>query len=306
MVDIELLTTKLLSQTTFFSQRQKALQMETLVFKTESIELQIWHKKRERDQAYQNKPAQTHPGSLQSQYQGQLEQQAKKYETELNQQAILIQRQTRMCDQLQTDCHRLESQKANLDKLIQDKSKILDEKDNKITRLNYEIRAQKQIAQGADRYDPRFYEQEKRRLNQNFQERESRWTAHTHQMEDKFDELLEGFDRMTNAAMEFDTDRMRYDRKIDELNKHVSHLEIELIEEKIKRIGFSHGEPPTTQLLRKEFRQLVADIKKAHQIRMEQEAEEIRRLQIQLEEMHNTNHTNAAYKYQQSMATQTD
>ncbi|KAI8087011.1 uncharacterized protein B0P05DRAFT_465765 [Gilbertella persicaria] len=192
-----------------------------------------------------------------------------------------------MCDQLQTDCHRLESQKANLDKLIQDKSKILDEKDNKITRLNYEIRAQKQIAQGAD-------------------QRESRWTAHTHQMEDKFDELLEGFDRMTNAAMEFDTDRMRYDRKIDELNKHVSHLEIELIEEKIKRIGFSHGEPPTTQLLRKEFRQLVADIKKAHQIRMEQEAEEIRRLQIQLEEMHNTNHTNAAYKYQQSMATQTD
>ncbi|KAI8373513.1 hypothetical protein EDC96DRAFT_419403, partial [Choanephora cucurbitarum] len=181
--------------------------------------------------------------------------------------------------QLEDDIHRLSDRKVDLESAIHSKSRLLDEKDRRITQLHLQLQSQKQASQT-----------KKKRLSESFQQREACWTSHTHKKEDQFDELLENFDRLTNMAMEFDTDRMRYDKRISQLNHNVSGLEMELITHKIKRLGFNNQEPPTTQLLRKEFRQLVADIKEAHQIRMEQEAEEIRRLQLQLEEMHNTNH----------------
>ncbi|KAI9260962.1 hypothetical protein EDC94DRAFT_503461, partial [Helicostylum pulchrum] len=185
------------------------------------------------------------------------------------------------------DCQRLNLEKSNMDNLIKEKSRALDQQDNQISRLNADIRTQKQ-----------------ERLKKVFAAREEEWTQHTHSMEDSFDELLENFDKLTNTAIEFDSHRMRYDRTVDDLNQNIHQLELELIEEKVKRIGCSQSEPTTTALLRKEFRVLVADIKRSHQERMDQEAQEIKRLQSQLQELQdsNANHKFTGY----SMAIQTD
>jgi chromosome segregation ATPase len=311
---MELLSTKLLSLISLYPQRHMATKMELLQYKSESIELQIWEKTRQRDEL--NNPTtpestNTEDPALKSRYQKQLNDQAQQYENDIHQQAILLQRNTRMHQQLETECVQLRSQKNSLDTLVKEKSRLLDEQDNKISRLNYDIRDQQKRAATSSRSPSPFsnnreFEAEKNRLKHDFQVREDQWTSHTHQMEDQFDELLDNFDKLTNTAIEFDSHRMRYDKRLDTLNRQRNQLEMELIEEKVKKIGYGQqGElAPTTQALRKEFRLLVADIKKTHQQRLDQEADEIRRLQMQLEELQKDTN-NSHYKYQHSMATQT-
>ncbi|KAI8647879.1 hypothetical protein BD408DRAFT_330150, partial [Parasitella parasitica] len=215
--------------------------------------------------------------------------------------------------QLESSCNQLSSEKSELDRLVQEKSRQIDQQDNEMSRLNHELRnlhhpppqLKSKIPSHDDNADGLHIEAEKIRLKKHFENRESRWTSHTTMMEDGFDQLLDNFDKLTNSAIEFDSHRMRYDRRIDDLHKSISNLELQLYDEKIKKIGYEagHEQAPTTVSLRKEFRILVADIKRTHQLRMEREAEEIRRLQLQLQELQNTN--TKSYKYQHSMATQT-
>ncbi|KAI7893837.1 uncharacterized protein EV154DRAFT_416074 [Mucor mucedo] len=210
-----------------------------------------------------------------------------------------------MCDQLQIDCSKLKSVKLGLDNLVREKSRILDDKDNQISRLNADLRTRQHQAQKANNapYRPENRD-EKEKMKKQFLEKEARWTEHTHNMEDRFDELLENFDKLTNTAIEFDSSRMKFDRTIDNLNGKINKLEVELLDEKVHKIGYSQGESPTTASLRKEFRLLVAEMKNTHQTRMDREAQEIHRLQSQLEELQN----NGSNKYVRSntMAIQTD
>lgn len=315
LVHMELLSTKLLSLISLYPQRQMAIKMELLQYKSEAIELQILEKKRQRDEHDEKtpEPVNLEDPALKSQYEKQLSDQAQHYENDIHQQAILLQRNTRMHQQLETECAQLRSQNLSLDTLVKEKSRTIDEYDNKISRLNYDIRDQQKRATTPNLNrspspfsNNREFEAEKNRLKRDFQVREDQWTFHTHQMEDQFDELLDNFDKLTNSAIEFDSHRMRYDKRLDTLNRQRNQLEVELIEEKVKKIGYGQqGElAPTTQALRKEFRLLVADIKKTHQQRLDQEAEEVRRLQMQLEELQKDTN-NSHYKYQHSIATQT-
>lgn len=304
LVDMELKSTKLLATVTSYSSRQRALKFELLQFKGESIELQIWDRLREM-QEHTNIPPATAPVPITTvdtnQYKQQLKEQSLFYESNIEQQNITLERNSQQYHQLELDCQRLNREKSNLDDLIKEKSRALDQQDNQISRLNADIRTQKQVKN--EPYRPES-NQEKERLKKVFAAREDEWTQHTHSMEDSFDELLENFDKLTNTAIEFDSHRMRYDRTVDDLNRNIHQLELELIEEKVKRIGCSQSEPTTTASLRKEFRILVADIKRSHQARMDQEAQEIKRLQLQLQELQdsNTNHKFAGY----SVAIQTD
>lgn len=315
LVDMELLSTKLFSLISLYPQRQMAIKMELLQYKSESIELQIWEKKRQKDEDNHVNLEQVkmEDSALKSRYQTQLNTQAKKYEHDIHQQTALLQRNTSMHQQLETECEQLSSQMATLDTLVKEKSRAIDEQDNKISRLNYDIRdlQKKAAAPNSNGSHSPFsnnkeFEAEKNRLKRDFQAREEQWTSHTHQIEDQFDELLDNFDKLTNTAIEFDSHRMRYDKRLDTLNRQRNKLEVELIEEKVKKIGYGQqGElAPTTQALRKEFRLLVADIKKTHQQRLEQESEEIRRLQMQLNDLQKDT-SNSNYKYQHNMATQT-
>jgi hypothetical protein len=321
MIDMEILSTKLLSQISIFPQRQMALRMELMQYKSESLEIRIWEKKRQRNEDADNlseamtnhrngNNSQLSTHAIKQRYQKQLEDQAKFYEDDLSKQNSLLQRNTQMHQHLESTCNELVSEKSELDKLVQDKSRQIDQQDNEISRLNHELRnlrnpPSQQSAINNDPINNQFIEEEKRRLKQDFGKRESRWTSHTTVMEDRFDQLLDNFDKLTNSAIEFDSHRMRYDKKIENLHQNINNLEMELYDEKIKRIGYgiASKEAPTTVSLRKEFRLLVADIKKTHQHRMDSEADEIRRLQMQLQELQNTN--TKSYKYQHSMATQT-
>lgn len=326
MIDMELLTTKLLSHVSLFPQRQMAYKMELMQYQSESLELCIWDKRRQRNEEADNlsqalaSHAQGGSGhnnviAIKQRYQKQLEDQAKSYEADISKQQVSLQRTTQMKQHLEATCNDLVSEKSELEKLVQEKSRQIDQQDNEMSRLNHELRNLRHPPAAAatsptpprSKADEQFIEQEKKRLKQDFEKRESRWTSHTTLMEDRFDQLLDNFDKLTNSAIEFDSHRMRYDKKIEDLHHSINNLEMELYDEKVKRIGCSEdgsgAAAATTVSLRKEFRLLVADIKKTHQQRMDREADEIRRLQLQLQELQNTN--TKSHKYQQSMATQT-
>ncbi|KAL9549577.1 hypothetical protein MBANPS3_005143 [Mucor bainieri] len=326
MIDMELLTTKLLSHLSVFPQRQMAYKMELMQYQSESLELRIWDKRRQRNEDADNLSLaltnHAHGGhghnvmAIKQRYQKQLEDQAKSYEANISKQNASLQRNTQMKQHLETACNDLVSEKTELEKLVQEKSRQIDQQDNEMSRMNHELRnlryppaAASPPPQQRSKADDQYLEQEKKRLKQDFEKRESRWTSHTTLMEDRFDQLLDNFDKLTNSAIEFDSHRMRYDKKIEDLHQNINNLEMELYDEKVKRIGCTEeGESAgaaaaTTVSLRKEFRLLVADIKKKHQQRMDREADEIRRLQLQLQELQSTN--TKSQKYQHSMATQT-
>lgn len=302
LVNLEIQSTKLFATISSYSNRQRALKLESLQYKGESIELQIWDRLRKRDDdTIQNIPT----PKQNPKFEQQLKDQSEFYINNIQQQNELLEKNSRVCDQLQIDCSKLKSVKVGLDNLVREKSRILDDKDNHISRLNADLRTRQHQAQKASNapYRPENRD-EKERLKKQFQEKESRWTEHTHSMEDSFDELLENFDKLTNSAIEFDSNRMKFDRTIDTLNENIRKLEEELLEEKVKKIGYGQGEQPTTASLRKEFRLLVAEIKNTHQNRMDREAQEIQRLQTQLEELQNSG--NNKHVRSNTMAVQTD
>lgn len=324
MIDMELLTTKLLSHLSLFPQRQMAYKMELMQYQSESLEIRIWDKRRQRNEDADNlSQALTNHANgdngqnviaVKQHYQKQLEEQAKSCEADISRQNALLQRNTQMKQHLEATCNELVAEKSELEKLVQDRSRQIDRQDNEMSRLNHELRnlrhppaAASPPPQQRSKADDQYLEQEKKRLKQDFEKRESRWTSHTTLMEDRFDQLLDNFDKLTNSAIEFDSHRMRYDKKIEDLHHNINSLEMELYDEKVNRIGCAEGgggaAAATTVSLRKEFRLLVADIKKTHQQRMDREADEIRRLQLQLQELQSTN--TKSQKYQHSMATQT-
>lgn len=314
LVDMELKSTKLLEQMTNYSNKQKAIKFEMLQFKGEAIELQLWDKIRQRDEDAKKMNDGQNDISVRPQtnakdqnHKKQLQDQAKIYEQNISRQNQELEKTTQNLDQLEINCNKLKNQKLNLDNLVKSKTREIDEQDNQISRLNEEIRNQARAMTPKNEIYRPENKAEKERLKKVFEEKETRWTEHTHSMEDSFDELLENFDKLTNTAIEFDSSRMRYERTIDKFNKDIHQLENELIDEKLKKIGYNNnqGEAPTTVALRKEFRTLVAEIKKTHQSRMDREGEEIRKLQLQLEELQDSNNNKSTVK-QYSMSVQTD
>ncbi|KAI9480750.1 MAG: Up-regulated during septation-domain-containing protein [Benjaminiella poitrasii] len=306
LIDMDHATTRLLTQINHHPQRQIALKMELLQFKSESIEMQIWKKKRQRDEDIDHisklNLTNLNPNHI-LRYQGQLDEQSKYYETEIKQQSAVLQRNKRLYEQLEKNCDRLKNERSHLEQVVKEKSRALDAKDIKLTQLNNEIRNPRSNNFDTKKNDDHL---KIKKIKQDIESRESRWTTHITQMEDKFDVLLDKFDRLTNTAIEFDSHRMKYDKKIEVLNTTIHQLELELVNEKVKKIGYGNlNEPPTTVSLRKEFRMLVADVKKSHQIRMEQEFEEMRRLRTQLEELKQNNNI-IPCKKQNSIAIQTN
>lgn len=274
--DMESFTDKLLETITLYPKRQAALRLELSQYQSESMELKALLEEN------QHQPSLANYSNKQL-----LKDQSSYFDGRLQEQTSSLQQNKRTQETLENDYRVL----SELGSQIQD----MNSKDNTISNLNYELRGQQ---------NQEFIEREKHRLKKLFDERELHWTEHTHLMEDSFDEIMDNFDKLTMQAIEFESHRMKYDRRIEELNNTIQKLEMELIEDKIKKIGHTNtGEQPTTASLRKEFRVLVADIKRAHQQRMDQEAEEINHLQKQLSELQSENNK---FKYQNTMSTQTD
>lgn len=122
-------------------------------------------------------------------------------------------------------------------------------------------------------------------LQRAFTAREQAWLAQSASMETDFEGIMKEFDRLTTTAMEFETDRMKYEQRIEELTRRMQQLEAELTEERISKLGLDTNEGPTTASLRKEFRKLVSDLKADHQRILDRETSEKKSIESKLRDM---------------------
>lgn len=328
LVDMELKSTKLLSQLANYSNRQRALQYELLTFKGESLELKIWTQKQEKDQEIQkildseskkkqqqgNIPDQK---ALLANYKKQLTDQSTFYESNIQQQHATLEKTSRLRDKFTAENENLKVVRTGLDEMVIEKSRILDNQDVQISRLQDALRtlANANTPEPPKKYEPIKSEvkEAKERMKKAFLAKETQWTAHAHHQEDGFDQLLEDFDTLTHTAMDFESKRMKYDKQIEQLMTQRQTLEAELMDEKVNKIGYGGGEqggqgaaPATTASLRKEFRSLVADLKAKHQARMEREEAEIRKLHEQLEALQSSADGSSRKSRAHSIAIQAD
>ncbi|KAI8875280.1 hypothetical protein K501DRAFT_195416 [Backusella circina FSU 941] len=202
------------------------------------------------------------------------------FEKEIKHQQTLLESSTRACQQLVAGCDELKQRRSELDAIARQKMQSLSQKDSRITSL------QQQQSNDDDSPTGQVDQNRIKQAENDFKNEETKWAKDKGTVEKDFDQLLIEFDTITGNAMDFDSNRMKYERTIQQLSQDKNRLEGELLEERIKRIGYNgDGGPPNTSDLRKEFRQLIAEIKSTHQSKMAQEAEEINKLKIQLQEI---------------------
>lgn len=166
------------------------------------------------------------------------------------------------------DCRQLRLRIEQLDNDIKAKSRSIDQQDRKITQLKQELQSPTPDLQTL--------------LDRQAQA----WSAHRTTVESNLDTLMMDYDAIITTAMDFDSHRMKYDRKIDQLATSIHQLESQLVEERMKAIVGNN----TTQL-RKEFRMLIADIKSSHEQRMHREVQERLKLKVQLEQLQHDPHS---------------
>ncbi|KAF7730386.1 hypothetical protein EC973_002192 [Apophysomyces ossiformis] len=100
--------------------------------------------------------------------------------------------------------------------------------------------------------------------------RESAFILQTASLEAELGSILKEYERLTRNITDFHLERKAFETKMQEMANEVHMLQAMLADEQVKRIGDENG---TTASLRKEFRQLMADVKAEHQQAMERERE---------------------------------
>lgn len=221
--------------------------------------------------------------SYRAKYEQQVEEQRQEYEAQLQEQHALLEKTTRVKEQLEADYEKMSSVCKDLEDLIRDKNRTVDARDLRINQLEQdiaELRSQQQQTRGGGGNIQKMEE-----LQRAFTAREQAWLAQSASMETDFEGIMKEFDRLTTTAMEFETDRMKYEQRIEELTRRMQHLEAELTEERISKLGLDTSEGPTTASLRKEFRKLVSDLKADHQRILDRETSERKSVESKLRDM---------------------
>ncbi|KAK4510224.1 uncharacterized protein ATC70_006396 [Mucor velutinosus] len=288
VANMELQASKIKSQATVFQNKEQELKLEVQQYRDEVTQLRTDKEKWERTmkrktvmQVLNNEgPA---PGELEAKYEQQLEEQEQEYQAQLKEQAAFLDKTTRQCEHLQQEHDKLSATCKDLELLIREKQKTLDARDVQINQLESEIQQQMSIARSHPKQvngSPEALQQ----LQAIFSEKEAAWIEQSAAMEANFEGILKEFDRLTGTAMEFETDKMNYERRIERLTQEVKDLESSLAQEKTKNLGHE-SDTPTTASLRKEFRKMITDMKADHQRTLDREAEEKRRLEKQLKDL---------------------
>jgi chromosome segregation ATPase len=273
LLDIEAITNKAYTQISLHKNKEKGLKMELEQYKNETMLLQRAKANREKPVTNNSKP---------DTYQVQLNQHMETFEKEIKHQQKLLDSSTKACRQLVAGCDELKKKRSELDDVARQKMQALSQKDSRITLLQQQNPSDDFSTGQIGKIDQNRIKQ----AQDEFKKEETKWTKDKGAIEKDFDQLLIEFDTLTGTAMDFDSHRMKYEKSIQQLTQDKNRLEGELLEERIKRIGYKgDGGPPNTSDLRKEFRQLIADLKSSHQHKMEQEAEEINKLRSQLQEV---------------------
>lgn len=223
--------------------------------------------------------------SYRAKYEQQMEEQRQEYEAQLQEQHALLDKTIRIKEQLEADYEKMTSVCKDLEDLIRDKNRTVDARDLRINQLEQdisELRSHQQEARnGGDGANMQKIEE----LQRAFTAREQAWLAQSASMETDFEGIMKEFDRLTTTAMEFETDRMKYEQRIEELTRRMQQLEAELTEERISKLGLDTNEGPTTASLRKEFRKLVSDLKADHQRILDRETSEKKSIESKLRDM---------------------
>ncbi|ORY95960.1 hypothetical protein BCR43DRAFT_317925 [Syncephalastrum racemosum] len=283
VADLEVKLSKAESRAATAESKLETLENEMKQYRDEAAELRAEKQRYERVLKRESVMQMVEGGSetIRVKYEQQLEEQREEYEAQLHEQTALLNKTTHAKQQLESDRQKLEAICKDLEDLIRDKARIVDARDVRINELEAELQ-QARKAKG-DIVDRSKILHEAQIA---FSKREDAWLAQSESMEVNFEGILKEFDRLTGTAMEFETDRMRYEKRIEELSRQVQEMEASLTEHRINKLGHnSEGEPPTTASLRREFRKLVNDIKSDHQQIMEREMKERKELENRLKDL---------------------
>lgn len=282
--EMEVASSKIQSQASVFQSREQALKSEMEQYRDEVLHLrgekEKWERTMKRQTIMQVMDGST--ANAAEKYEQQLEEQEQEYQAQLKEQAAFLDKTTRQCEQLQQEHEKLTSTCQDLELLIRDKTRALDARDVQIQKLESELQQQKAIM--ANQPKSSHQNHELQQLQAQFSEKEAAWIEQSDAMEANFEGILKEFDRLTGTAMEFETDKKNYVRRIDQLTEEVKQLETSLTEEKTKNLGYE-ADTPTTASLRKEFRRMINDMKADHQRTLEREGEEKKRLEKQLKDL---------------------
>lgn len=291
LAEMELQSNKIQSQVAVFQSRENALKSEMEQYRDQVVKLRTdkehWERTMKRRTVMQvlNNEAGANKAELEAKYEQQLEEQEQEYQAQLKEQAAFLDKTMRQCDHLRQEHDKLTATCKDLEILIRDKQKTLDARDVQVSKLESELQQQRKLTT-AKSVKPATHPNDEnlQQLQALFSEKEKAWIEQSSSMEANFEGILKEFDRLTGTAMEFETDRMNYERHIERLTLEVKDLESSLIEEKSKNLGYE-ADTPTTASLRKEFRKMVNDMKADHQRTLEREAEEKKRLEKQLKDL---------------------
>lgn len=291
VTEMEIQSSKIQSQVAVFQSREDALKSEMEQYRDQVSKFRTdkeqWERTMKRRTVMQvlNNENNVNPAELEAKYEQQLEEQEQEYQAQLKEQAAFLDKTTRQCEQLRQEHDKLSATCRDLEILIRDKQKALDARDVQVSKLQSELLLQQQQQQkltAAPATHPN--EESLQQLQALFSEKETAWIEQSSAMEANFEGILKEFDRLTGTAMEFETDRRNYEKRIEKLTQEVQDLETSLTEEKSKNLGYE-ADTPTTASLRKEFRKMINDMKADHQRTLEREAEEKKRLEKQLKDL---------------------
>ncbi|KAI7846923.1 hypothetical protein BDC45DRAFT_527878 [Circinella umbellata] len=217
--------------------------------------------------------------SFKAKYEQQIEEMKQEYEAELQEQRALLAKTSRAQQQIESERDKMAAVCKDLEDLIRDKSRTIDARDVRINQIDEELKQIKQ--QGKSMLN----NEELAKAQKAFTEREEAWIAQSTSMEANFEGIMKEFERLTMSAMEFETDRMKYEKRIEQLSKDMERMDTELTEERINKLGYDNKEGPTTASLRKEFRQLVNDMKAKQQKIIHRELDEKKSLEDKIKDM---------------------
>ncbi|KAI8353213.1 Up-regulated during septation-domain-containing protein [Blakeslea trispora] len=274
---MELQANKLHSQSQALQQREHALRNEMVQYRDQVFQLRD---EKERLESTLNKASASRDTQQMEQ---QIEEQTQEYQAKLREQAAFLEKTTRQCNQLRSQHEKLSSTCHDLEQLVQDKERALDARDAQIRQLEAEL-AQQQQRQQAPILHNAANQESLMQLQAMFSEKEAAWIEQSEAMEANFEGIMREFDRLTGSAIEFETDKKNYERRIAKLTREIKDLESILSDERTKNLGHSQ-DTATTASLRKEFYNMIQTMKQDHERTLQREAEEKKRLEKQLKDL---------------------
>ncbi|GAA5799845.1 hypothetical protein HPULCUR_005264 [Helicostylum pulchrum] len=280
--EMELASSKIQSQSAVFQSREAELKKEMEQYRDQVFQLRSqkekWERTTKRQTVIQQMDNTASSSSHKEQYEQQLEEQEQEYQAKLKEQAAFLDKTSRQCEKLKEEHEKLSATCQDLELLIRDKTRALDARDIQLTKLESELRQHRSAPNQSGQHGAL------QQLQAQFSEKEAAWIEQSNTMEADFEGILKEFDRLTGTAMEFESDRRNYEKRIEKLTKEVKVLESNLAEEKTKNLGYE-ADTPTTASLRKEFRRMINDMKADHQRTLEREGEEKKKLEKQLKDL---------------------